>query len=92
MEPLIDDLEIAWKIGVRTYDRATDTNFTMHVWYTYSQHDHLAYGLFSGWCVHGKYPCPVCKAALKFIWLAKSTKYSCFDLHRQFLPMDHQLR
>jgi hypothetical protein len=92
MQPLIDDLEIALKEGVRTYDRATDTNFTMHVRYMYSQHDHPAYGLFSGWCVHGKYTCTVCKAALKFIWLAKGTKYSCFDLHRQFFPMDHPFR
>jgi hypothetical protein len=47
MEHLIDDLEIAWKTGVRTYDRATDTNFTMHVWYMYSQHDHPTFDLFS---------------------------------------------
>jgi hypothetical protein len=92
MEPLIDDLLCAWEDGVDTYDRATKTNFKMRVWYMYSLHDHPAYGLFCGWCVHGKYPCPVCKAALKFIWLAKGAKYSCFDLHRQFLPMDHPFR
>jgi hypothetical protein len=54
MEPLIDELESTWNDGVYTYDRATRINFTMHVWYMYSQHDHPAYGLFCRWCVRGK--------------------------------------
>jgi hypothetical protein len=49
-------------------------------------HDFPAYGLFCAWCVHGKFPCPVCKEALRFIWLKKGGKYSSFDKHRQFLP------
>jgi hypothetical protein len=64
MEPLFDELVHAWDHGVWTYDRATKTNFTMHVWYQYSLHDFLAYGIFSVWCVHSKFPCPICKAAL----------------------------
>ena len=92
MEPLIDDLLRAWEDGVQTYDRATKTNFKMHVWYMYSLHDMPAYGIFCGWCVHGKFPCPVCKAALKFNWLRRGGKYSSFDKHRQFLPLDHPFR
>jgi hypothetical protein len=64
----------------------------MHVWYHYSLHDFLVYGIFYGWCVHGKFPCPVCKAALKFIWLRKGGKYSSFDKHRKILPLDHAFR
>ena len=92
MEPLIDDLLRAWDDGVWTYDRATKTNFRMYVWYHYSLHDLPAYGIFCGWCVHGKFPCPVCKAALMFIWLRKGGKYSSFDKHRQFLSLDHPFR
>ena len=92
MEPLIDELVRAWEEGVWTYDRATKTNFRMHVWYQYSMHDLPAYGLFCAWCVHGKFPCPVCKEALRFIWLKKGGKYSSFDKHRQFLPADHPFR
>ena len=92
MEPLVDDLLRAWEEGVWTYDRATKTNFNMRVWYMYSLHDLPAYGLFCGWCVHGKFSCPVYKAALKFLWLAKGGKYSSFDLHRQFLPINHPFR
>jgi hypothetical protein len=39
MEPLIDEFVRAWEEGVWTYDRATKTNFRMHVWYQYSMHD-----------------------------------------------------
>jgi hypothetical protein len=39
MEPLTDELVLAWEEGVWTYDRAMKTNFRMHVWYQYSMHD-----------------------------------------------------
>jgi hypothetical protein len=64
MEPLIDELVRAWEEGVWMYDRAIKTNIKMHVWYQYSMHDLPEYGLFCAWCVHGKFPCLVCKAAL----------------------------
>ena len=92
MEPLIDKLIDAWENGVLTYDRATKRNFKMHVWYQYSLHDFLAYGIFCGWCVHGKFPCPVCKEAVRFNWLKKGGKFSLFDQHRRFLPSNHQFR
>ena len=92
MEPVIDELVHAWEEGVWTYDRATKTSFKMHVWYHYSLHDFLAYGLFCAWCVHGKFPCPICKEGVRFIWLQKGGKYSSFDRHRQFLPLDHPFR
>jgi hypothetical protein len=82
MEPLIDELIVAWEDGVWTYDRATKENFKMRVWYQYSMHDFLAYGIFSAWCVHGKFPCPICKTAIRFIWLQKGDRYSSFDKHR----------
>ena len=92
MDPLINDLVCVWEERVWTYDRATKTNFKIHVWYHYSLHDLQSYGIFCSWCVHGKFSCPVCKAALIFIWLRKGRKYSSFDKHRQFLPLDHPFR
>jgi hypothetical protein len=56
MEPVIDELVCAWEEGVWTYDQATKRNFKMHVWYHYSLHDFLAYGIFYAWCVHRKFP------------------------------------
>jgi hypothetical protein len=91
MEPMIDELVNAWEEGVWTYDRATKKNFKMRVWY-YSMLDFPVYGLFSTWCVHDKFPCPVCNESLRFIWLKKGGKYSLFDKHRLFLPHDHAFR
>jgi hypothetical protein len=83
MEPVTDELVSAWEEGVWTYDRAKKTSFKMYVWYHYSLHDFLAYRIFCDWCVHGKFPC------LRFIWLQKGGKYSSFDKHHQFLPLDY---
>jgi hypothetical protein len=52
-------------------------------------HDLPVYVLLCAWSVHGKSPCPVCKEALRFIWLKKGGKYLSFNKHRQFLPPDH---
>jgi hypothetical protein len=48
MQPVYDELIKAWNEGVVTYDRATNKNFRMYVWYQYSMHDFLAYGIFAG--------------------------------------------
>ena len=60
--------------------------------YMYSTHDLPAYALFVGWCVHGRFPCPTCKGALEFRWLQAGRKFSCFDMHRQFLNPRHKFR
>jgi hypothetical protein len=91
-EPVYDEFISAWNEGVWTYDQATKKNIKMYVWYHYSMHDFLAYGIFSVWCVHGKFLCPVCKIALEFIWLKKGGKFLSFDKHRQFLPLNHASR
>jgi hypothetical protein len=92
IEPLIDELIHAWEKGVLTYDRATKKNFIMHVWYQYSLHDFLAYGLFCALCVQGKFPCPICRSAVRFIYLKRGCKFSSFDQHHQFLPLEHPFR
>jgi hypothetical protein len=93
LEPLFDDMLDAWNDrGVRTYDAVTKEHFDMYVWFHTSLHDLPARALFCGWCTHGKWPCPVCRQAVTFLWLKKGGKYSCFDQHRQFLPPDHPFR
>lgn len=92
MEPLVDELIHAWQQGVLTYDRATKTNFIMRVSFLYSIHDLPAYGIFRGWCVHGKMSCPICMEVLQGKRLKYGGKYSFFDCHRQFLPSDHSFR
>jgi len=53
MEPMIDELIETWVKGMWTYDSATKTSFKMHVWYHYTLHDFLAYGLKCTFCVKG---------------------------------------
>ena len=60
MQPLKDEMLEAWDNGFKTYDTFSKRNFIMHAWYMYSTHDLLAYALFVGWCVHGRFPCTTC--------------------------------
>jgi len=61
-------------------------------WYHYSLHDFLVYGIFYVWCVHRKFPCPICKTTVRFSWLKRGGKFSLFNQHRQFLHLDHAFR
>jgi hypothetical protein len=92
MQPLVDDLNHSWHHGTLTYDRASRTNFFMKVWFHYSMHDLPGYALFCGHSTGGKFPCPVCRHLLEFIWLNAGHKYVAFDKHRQFLKRGHRFR
>ena len=92
MQPLKDELQEAWDNGFKTYDAFRKHNFIMRAWYMYSTQDLPAYALFVGWCVYGRFPCPTCKAALEFRRLQAGGKFSCFDMHRQFLDPHHKFR
>ena len=92
MQLLKDELQEAQDNGFKTYDAFSKMNFIMLVWYMYSTHDLPTYALFIGWCVHRRFPCPTYKAALEFCWLQDGRKFSCFDLHRQFLDPRHKFR
>ena len=92
MQPIVDDLNHSWHHGTLTYDRASKTNFLMKVWYHNSMHDMPGYALFCGWCTAGKWPCPVCRNRLEFMWLTAGRKYSAFDTHRKFLKRGHPFR
>jgi hypothetical protein len=64
----------------------------MKVWYQYSMHDLPGYALFYGHSTAGKFPCPVCRHQLEFLYLKAGRKYSAFDTHRKFLKRDHRFR
>jgi hypothetical protein len=92
MQPLVDDLHHSWHHGTLTYDRASKRNFVMKVWYQYSMHDLPGYALFCGHSTAGKFPCPVCRYRLEFLYLKAGRKYSAFDTHQKFLKRDHRFR
>ena len=55
-------------------------------------HDMPGYALVCGWCTADKWPCPVCRHQLEFLWLQKGGKYVAFDTNRQFLKRRHPFR
>ncbi|KAK1698701.1 hypothetical protein QYE76_015398, partial [Lolium multiflorum] len=40
----------------------------------------------------GRFPCPVCRHRLEFIWLNAGRKYVAFDKHRKYLKRGHRFR
>src|SRR4051812_34899626 len=82
MQLLKEELEQTWDEGFKTYDATSKKALKMHVWYQYSMHNMQAYALFSGFCVHGRFPCPTCKADLQFYWpkeVASIPASTCID-------------
>jgi hypothetical protein len=59
MQPLFEELKKLWS-GVDAYDSHLKCRFNLCAAYLWSIHDYLAYGKFAGWCVHGRFNCPVC--------------------------------
>ena len=92
MQPIVNDLNHSWIHGTLTYDRASKRNFLMKVWLQYTMHDMPGYALTCGWCTAGKWPCPVCRHRLEFLWLKSGRKYVAFDTNRQYLKRNHSFR
>jgi hypothetical protein len=67
---------------VKAYDSHTEKEFTMRAAYLWSVHDLLAYGDWSGWCVHGWLCCPICMNDTDGFKLKHGGKVSFFDAHR----------
>ena len=91
MEPLMKELKDLW-YGIQAYDALKKQSFLLRAAYLYSIHDLLAYGIWSGWCVHGKLCCPVCMSESKAYMLKHGKKVTFFDTHRRFLPLNHSFR
>jgi hypothetical protein len=45
---------------VEAYDSFKKQKLNRRVAYLFSVHDFMAYGIFSGWSVHGRLTCPYC--------------------------------
>jgi hypothetical protein len=91
MQLLIEELKQLW-VGVEAYDYHKKQKFNLRVAYLWSIHDFLAYGIFSGWCIHGNLTCPICGKHTDCFRLDFGKKICCFDCHICFLPPDHTFR
>jgi hypothetical protein len=91
MQPLIEEFKELW-VGVKAYDGHRKREFTLRVVYLWSIHDLPTYGIWSGWCVHGRLCCPIRMGDTQAYQLEHGKKVSFFDCHRWFLPSNHPFR
>jgi hypothetical protein len=91
MQPLIEELKVVWQ-GVEVYDSHLKHSFNLRLTYLWSIHDLLAYGIFSGWCIHGRLRCLICMVDSQAYRLKHGKKETFFDVHRRLLPSNHPFR
>jgi Transposase family tnp2 len=91
LEPLLDELRMLWDVGVETFNSFQKQNFRMKVALSWTISDFPAYGMLSGWSMHGRLACPICMERTTTFRLKKERKASWFD-HRVLLPKGHKFR
>ena len=57
LQPLIDELNGLWEVGVETYDASINQNFCMHAAILWTINDFLAYVNLLGWSIKEKFSC-----------------------------------
>ncbi|XP_044503419.1 uncharacterized protein LOC123224000 [Mangifera indica] len=91
LQPLIEELQELWEVGVETFDASVHQNFKMHAALLWTINDFPAYGNLSGWSIKGKLACPCCNKDT-FSMRLDNSKKQCFMRHRRYLPMNHKWR
>ena len=92
LQPLVEELNQLWEVGVSTYDISLKQNFQMRAMLMWTISDFPAYSMLSGWSTAGRLACPHCMGNTDAFTLEKSGKQSWFDNHRKFLPQNHPYR
>ncbi|XP_047320563.1 uncharacterized protein LOC124924590 [Impatiens glandulifera] len=59
LQPLIEELQMLWNVGVPTYDVSRDETFNMKAMLLWTISDFPAYRMLSGWSTHGLDGCPI---------------------------------
>ncbi|XP_019256426.1 PREDICTED: uncharacterized protein LOC109234832 [Nicotiana attenuata] len=91
LQPLIEELNELWDIGVETYDASTKDIFQMRAALMWTINDFPAYGTLSGWCTYGRFACPSCDINTQSRRLRYGRKF-CYMAHRRFLKSGHKYR
>jgi hypothetical protein len=92
LRPLIDELTQLWSSGALTYDISRKQNFVMRAALMWTINDFPAYGMVSGWSIHGKLACPYCMENNKAFTLINGGKASSFLLSPSFLAAESQVQ
>ncbi|KAK6788231.1 hypothetical protein RDI58_016756 [Solanum bulbocastanum] len=60
LQPLIEELNELWDVGIEKYDTSTKEMFHMRATLMWPINDFRAYGTLSGWSTSGRFACPSC--------------------------------
>ncbi|KAJ9544533.1 hypothetical protein OSB04_024240 [Centaurea solstitialis] len=91
LEPLVDDLQLLFEVGVETYDAYSQENFTLRAVVLWTINDYPALGTLCGCPYSGYKGCLVCREKTQCVRLPYSGKQS-YAGHRRYLPYDHPFR
>ena len=91
LAPLVDDLNILWKDGIRAFDGYRNEDFTLKAALLWTINDFPTYGNLSGCSVKGYLGCPICQEGTRSKRLKHGSKI-IYDGHRSFLPRNHRFR
>ncbi|XP_016488848.1 uncharacterized protein LOC107805567 isoform X2 [Nicotiana tabacum] len=91
LQPLIEELNELWEIGIETFDASTRQNFKLHASLLWTINDFPAYENLSGWSTKGKLACPCCNIDTSSIRL-KNGKKQYFMGHQRYLSLNHKWR
>ena len=91
LQPLIEELQELWNVGVRTFDVSKRKYFMMRAQLMWMISDFPAYADLLGWPTRGVKACPYCMYSTRSTWLKHRKKY-CFMGYRRYLPMNHPFR
>ncbi|KAL0394602.1 UNVERIFIED_CONTAM: hypothetical protein Slati_4426400 [Sesamum latifolium] len=89
LEPLIEELQNLWHVGVLTRDSVKDEKFMMRTVLMWTVNELPTYGMAFGWKSVGAMGCPVCMKDTHAFYLQNGRNACHFDCHIQFLPPDH---
>ncbi|KAL0444547.1 UNVERIFIED_CONTAM: hypothetical protein Slati_2177400 [Sesamum latifolium] len=82
LEPLIEEMQNLWHVGVLKRDSPKDETFMMGAAFMWAVNDLPTYGMASGWSTAGVMGCQVCMEDTRAFYLQNGRKACYFDCHR----------
>jgi hypothetical protein len=91
LQPLVNELQELWNVGVQTFVTSNMGNFNMRAQLMWTINDLPAYADLSGWPNKGVKACPCCMHSTRSKYLKNGCKF-CYMGHRRYLPTKHLWR
>ena len=91
LQPLVEELNELWDVGVEMFDVSSKELFQLHAALLWTINDFPTYGDISGCSTKGALAFPPCNYNSQSCWLRYGKKFSYIG-HRRFLDSDHKFR